>query len=355
MNNPLAEDLNGILARTPRLWEPLRGQRVFITGGTGFFGRWILESLLWADMQLKLDVCAVVLSRDPAAARRRLGPVARHPAVALHRGDVRTFAFPRGHFGFVIHAATEADARLNEAHPLRMLDTIVAGTRRVLDFSVHTGAQRLLFTSAGAVYGNPPAHPARVPETYRGRPHVTDVRSAYGQGKRLAERLCEAYHQAHGLETTIARGFAFVGPHLPLNRHFAIGNFIRDGLRGGPILVAGDGTPCRSYQYAADLAEWLWTILLCGAPARPYNVGSEDGHSIAAVARLTADVFARITGRRPEVQIRRKPQPGVAAQRYVPDTSRARRELGLRNHVPLCAAIARTIFWAQRAKEIELS
>jgi dTDP-glucose 4,6-dehydratase len=139
----------------------------------------------------------------------------------------------------------------------------------------------------------------------------------------------------------IARLFAFAGPHLPLDLNFAIGNFVRDALKGGPIQIAGDGTPKRSYLYAADLAVWLWTILLRGQPARPYNVGSDEEVNIAELAELVLRNAAPGTS----IEIAQSPKPGVPPARYVPCVNRAREELGLRVRIPLDEAIRRMFDW----------
>ena len=151
------------------------------------------------------------------------------------------------------------------------------------------------------------------------------------------------------LETKIARCFAFVGPHLPIDAHFAIGNFIRDGMRGGPLQVRGDGTPYRSYLYAADLVVWLWTILLRGKSCHPYNVGSEEALSIGQLAATVAEAFQPARN----VAIEKKPAPGAAALRYIPGTKRAREELGLHVKVDLREAIRRTLLWHEQAKLME--
>jgi nucleoside-diphosphate-sugar epimerase len=337
----LVADLDHILAHTTGLWEELRGRRIFITGGTGFFGCWLLESFARANDKLGLNASALVLTRSPEAFHSKAPHLAEHPAIQFHVGDARTFEFPAGEFSHIIHAATEASARLNDENPLLMFDTIVEGTRHTLDFARHCGAKKFLLTSSGAAYGKQPPELTHVPEDYQGGPDPTDSRSAYGEGKRAAEMLCALYARQHGLETKIARCFAFVGPYLPLDIHFAIGNFIRDGLCGGPIQVKGDGTPYRSYLYAADLAIWLWTILLRGETCHPYNVGAEEALTIAKLAHLVAQSFTPPV----TVQIAKAAVPGQSAERYVPATRRAETELSLRSTISLTESIRRTVAW----------
>ena len=164
----------------------------------------------------------------------------------------------------------------------------------------------------------------------------------YGEGKRLSELLCAVYARQYGIEAVIARCFAFVGPYLPLEGHYAAGNFLGNGLRGEAIQIGGDGTPRRSYLYAADLAVWLWTLLFRGQPARSYNVGSEDDLSIADLAHRVAGQFSGLP-----VNIARTPAPGQMPERYVPATKRAQIEMGLRQTVALESALSKTIRWHQ--------
>lgn len=345
--NPLAADLDHILAHTVGLWEELRGQRIFITGGTGFFGCWLLESFVWANDRLGLNASAVVLTRDTAAFARKAPHLAGCPAIRFHPGDVRSFDFPPGQFSYIIHAATDGDLKLMAEDPLAVFDINVLGTRRVLEFARQCGAAGFLFTSSGAVYGKQPPETPYLAEDYRGAPDPTDATSAYGaagEEKRIAETLCALYARQHGLKPKIARCFSFVGPYLPLDGKFAAGNFIRDGLAGGPLRVSGDGTPQRSYLYAADLAIWLWTILVRGVACRPYNVGSEAALSIGALAQTVAELHEPALA----VQTAGSPAAGALPARYVPATGRGQAELGLRETVALREALRRTLAWHKR-------
>jgi len=340
MRNPLAQDLNHVLAQTSGLWEELRGARVFMTGGTGFFGCWLLETFLWANDHLGLDASVVVLTRDGRTFAKKVSHLASHPAVTLRDGDVRTFEPTDDEFSHVIHAATDARPALSPRDRLLVFDTIVDGTRRTLEFARRARARRFLLTSTGAVYGRQPAELTHVPEEYAGGPDPSDPAQAGAEAKRMAEILCAMYADAN-LQPTIARCFAFVGPYLPLDVKFAVGNFIRDGLEGGPIRVLGDGTPCRSYLYGADLAIWLWTILLRGQSLRPYNVGSEAALSIGDLARTVARRFTPA----PAVLVAGTATSGQKAARYVPSTARVRNELGVTMSVNLEDALTRTVDW----------
>ncbi|HET6351094.1 MAG TPA: NAD-dependent epimerase/dehydratase family protein [Coriobacteriia bacterium] len=343
--NPLHADLDHILEHGGELFGELEGARIFITGGTGFVGRWMLESLIWADAKLDLGVEAVVLSRDPG----RLA--ARHPHLATARpitmlaGDVLNFESPEGEFTHALHMATETNQVVAHAKPTLEFDTAVDGTRHMLRFAESAGVGKFLYTSSGAIYGTQPLTCDHVSETDVFAPLADNAKAAYGHGKRAAEFLCSAAHLETGIETTIARLFSFVGPYLDINAGYAVGNFIRDALAGNTITIGGDGTPRRSYLYAADLALWLWTILLKGRPGQAYNTGSDQDLSILELAETVSRVLCPDA----HIEVAQTPVPGALPARYVPDITRARDELGLSPIISLEDGIGRTAEWHRNA------
>jgi nucleoside-diphosphate-sugar epimerase len=332
------DDLDHVLMYTRELWEELRGERLFITGGTGFFGRWIVETFIHANDRLSLEASAVILTRNPESFALKAPHLADRNDLKMHQGDVRDFDFPDGDFSHVIHAGTTSSAPVE---PLEMFDTIVQGTRRVLDFAATHHTRKFLFISSGGVYGKQPPELTHISEDYHGAPDPLDPNSAYGEGKRAAELLCTLMAKRHGFEAKIARCFAFVGPHLPLDAHFAIGNFIRDALQGKSIRVGGDGTPFRSYLYTADLAIWLWTILFQGGAGRAYNVGDSAQMTIREVAEMTSAAL----GSNAQVLVAKDPIPGQATSRYIPNVDRARTELGLECRIDLLSSLKKTSLW----------
>lgn len=335
------QDLELILEHTAPLWEEVRGHRIFLTGGTGFFGCWLVESFCFVNRLLGLKAEATILSRNPEAFAQKCPHLASDAAVKLQPGDVRNFSFPAGEYKYVIHAATETSAKRAVEAPLQMLSTIIAGTERALEFAATHGTKKFLLTSSGAVYGKQPADLTHVPEPYAGAPDPLNPASVYAEGKRAAELLCALYQKRDGLDCKIARCWAFCGPYLPLDQHFAIGNFIADVLGGRPIQIQGDGTARRSYLYAADLAVWLWTILFRAAALVPFNVGSAHDVSILELAQTVAATL----NPRAEIRVARQAVPGAVPLRYVPCVDRARELLGLHPTVGLEECIRRTAAW----------
>lgn len=325
------------------LWQDLAGASIFITGGTGFFGKWLLESLLFARRTLALGCRVTVLSRNPEGFADSCPHLAGSDGVSLVRGDVRDFPFPEGEFPYVIHGAADVSAH---RPPLELFSACLDGTTRVLDFARRASCSRFLLVSSGAVYGRQPEEVAAVCEGHPGGPDPLLPASAYGEGKRCAEWLAAACGREYGFDVTVARCFAFVGPYLPLDGHYAVGNFIRDAAAGKEIVIKGDGTPVRSYLYAADLAVWLWSILLRGRAGEAYNVGGEQSVTLAELARRVA-ALAR-TGKGTAILT---PPRGVRrVERYLPDVGKARRDLGLRDWIPLDDALEKTLRWAKRCR-----
>jgi nucleoside-diphosphate-sugar epimerase len=320
-------------------WQALAGQRVFITGGTGFVGKWLLATLLNANELLGLGCRITVLSRNPIEFQHKWPKASSY--VDWIMGDVRNFPIGADPFDIIIHAATDV---VDPTSTNDVLSTCIDGTRHVLAFAKHCGARKILLVSSGAVYGLLPSGMTHVPETYLGRPNPLLAASEYAEGKRVSELLAVRAAR-NGLEVKIARVFALVGPHLAIDKHYAIGNFLRSAMAETEIEIEGDGTPYRSYLYAADMAIWLWSVLLRGKSGRAYNVGSDESLSIASLAERVKNIVNPTS----PIVIKKKANLGDVPTHYVPDISRARQELGLLPHFNLDEAIVRTAHWHTEA------
>ncbi|MFZ1806607.1 MAG: NAD(P)-dependent oxidoreductase, partial [Cyclobacteriaceae bacterium] len=282
----------------------------------------------------------------PEAFKKKAPHLFTHRGFSFIQGDIKTFIFPTGAFDIVIHAATEASEKLNTENPIEMIDSIVQGTRNTLEFCIARGVKKMLFVSSGAVYGKQPPEVTHVDEDCFLGPDITNPGNAYAESKRLAELLCAVFSKVHGIDIPVARCFAFVGPYLKLDIHFAIGNFIKNGLEGKSIEIKGDGTPLRSYMYSADLVVWLLTILINGESSRIYNVGSDVALSIKELAEVVRECFNNEI----EVEVKQKPQWGKPIEQYIPSVNRCRKELKLSNYYDLETSILKTKIWNEGVK-----
>lgn len=292
---------------------------LLLTGGTGLFGKSLLRYWSTLASKNKLPFQVTALSRNPEKF------LTQHPeyqqAEWLHfmQGDMLDAPSlpPKHQFDCVIHAAYDT-AKGEQLSPIMQYQQLMLGTENILKLAALSGAQRFLFISSGGVYGAMPSGMNAFPESYPGNLNSTNPRHTYGLGKRMAEHLCTLYALEHNFELVIARGFAFIGPDLPLDIHFAIGNFIADALAGRDIIIRGDGTPERTWMSQDDLAIWLTTLLFKGTHLEAYNVGSDERFTLAEAASLVRNIIA------PNKQVILKNEGGSQRNVYIPDIAKAK-------------------------------
>ena len=308
---------------------------LLVIGGTGYFGKSILDSFARGQLAPYGIGRIIAMARDTRKLRAE-APGLLAPGVELVDGDIAVVdALPAA--DVVIHAAASTDAARYLERPAQERRNIQAGTfnycRLARDAHRHS---KIVYVSSGAVYGTQPPDLERIGEDYR-IPDPDDIPAGkrdYAMAKRDAEAAVREL-AATGLDVSIARCFAFVGPWLPRKLHFAIGNFIADGLAGRPITVKAKGRVYRSYMHSDDLVDWLMRIALAGSSQCPaYNVGSDEGFMMGDVARAVAAYFG-VEAAVPEIS-------EAWVDRYVPSIDKARAELGLSLRYDLARAISQT-------------
>jgi len=334
------EDLEHIYQNTKDIWGSFRGKSIFLTGGTGFFGKWLLESFIYANEKSALNAKITTLTRNPEEFLIQYPFYKEHAnTVQFVKGDILNYDFNLNEkFHFIIHAATAASEALNKSNPLLMMDTITLGTRKILDFAITQPLEGLLFVSSGAIYGKQPWSLSHINEHDSFNININNSNSAYAEGKRIAELYCSTYFEKYNLQIKIARCFAFVGPYLPLDSHFAIGNFINNVLKREDIIIKGDGSTIRSYMYASDLMIWLWRILINGGTNTPYNVGSDESISIKELAERINE----ISDSKVSVKILGSPVQKEKIDIYCPNISKAQ-TINAHIKIQLSESIKKTI------------
>jgi dTDP-glucose 4,6-dehydratase len=332
------EDLEHIYQNNQDIWESFREKSIFLTGGTGFFGKWLLESFIYVNEKLSLNAKITTLTRNPEAFLLDY-PFYKKYENTVHfvKGDILTYDFNLDKkFQYIIHAATAASDSLNKNNPLLMMDTITLGTRKVLDFAITQPIEGFLFVSSGAVYGKQPYDISNIQESDSFKIDINNSNAAYSEGKRIAELYCSTYFEKYNLPVKIARCFAFVGPYLPLDTHFAIGNFINNVIKNEDIVIMGDGSTTRSYMYASDLSIAIWKILLIGNNNKPYNVGVDKAYSLKDIALMLKKNYGN------DVKILNMSKD-LTKNIYVPNIDTLINELNIKQFVQIDDAIQKTI------------
>jgi UDP-glucuronate decarboxylase len=302
-------------------FELFRGKRVFVTGGTGFFGVWLLSALARVQDRLDGSLKVVALSRDPAQFLRQYSQFGFEQRIQFVSGDVKHFCADLRDVTHLVHmATTNASETFEGESQLNKLELLYLGTRNVLE-QCSPALESALFTSSGVAYGT--TRNERITEGEAGTVDTLAAGSALGIGKLAAEYLIAHYANLLGFRFSIARCFAFAGEYLPMDLHYAFGNFIKNALDRTPIVVRGDGRDERSYMYVGDAIAWLLRMLAHPRNAI-HNVGSEIPITMRELAqKIGASVVPPI-----DVAIRGTSDETGNFRRsfYIPSTLRAQND-----------------------------
>lgn len=304
--------------------------RIVITGGAGFLGSHLSETLVARGHE--------VVAVDNLVTGRRANVTQLEPSgrFELIEHDVTEPFDVDGDVDGILHFASAASPVDYLKLPIETLRVGSQGTQNALELAARKGA-RLVFASTSEVYGDPQVHPQ--PETYWGHVNPVGPRGVYDEAKRYAEALVLAYREARGVDAGIVRIFNTFGPRMRPNDGRAIPNFVRQALAGEPVTVSGDGEQTRSICYVDDLVAAILAMLLETHDPGPVNIGNP--HEISM--RDLAQWIIELAGSSSTLEFIERPTDDPTVRR--PDTTKAQRLLGWSPQVPVETGLQRTIEW----------
>lgn len=308
------EDVRFVLAACHDELKALSGKTLLLTGGSGFVGSYLVESIIAFNRTHDCAPCHLLLpTRSLSATRAKWPHFFGVEGVDWFEWDGFTLMPPGDACDYIIHAASPADPASYLHSPMQTMEDIARGTGGVLHYAKRAGVRKLLYLSSGAAYGRQAPDVDALKEDAPGAPDLSELSSCYGEAKRYAELLC----RTSGVPAVIARLFAFVGPYQDLSGSFAVPDFISQAKREKKICIHSDGSALRTYCYASDLTIGLWKLLLNGKPGELYNVGADAPRiTIRELAEMVAKQIGQV-----EVIVEGKTSAGPRS-RYIPNTDK---------------------------------
>jgi UDP-glucuronate decarboxylase len=306
-----------------------KARRTIVTGGAGFIGSHLCDSLLRRGHQV------ICIDNLFTGSIRNIRPLLNHPHFSFIEHDVREPLHIEGPLDCIYNLACPASPPHYQKDPIGTMKTCVIGAMNVLELGRQKSC-RVLQASTSEVYGDPEVHPQ--PESYVGHVSTIGPRACYDEGKRAAEALMFDYHRLFGLEVKVARIFNTYGPRMLENDGRVVSNFIVQALQGQPITIYGSGKQTRSFCFVDDLIRGLETLM--DSPASltgPFNLGNPQEMSVETIAQKIID---RTRSKSP---LQFRPLPQDDPRRRKPVIEAAEKRLGWRPRVALDDGLEATI------------
>jgi UDP-glucuronate decarboxylase len=352
----VAADLDFCCTGTREELDRMAGARVLLTGGAGFLGHYLVQTLLEWNRRAapRKRIALTVVDNYVRGVPGWLGDLNDEKLRLVQHDITQPLPEDCAEFDYVIHAASIASPTFYRRHPIATMDANVNGLRLLLERSrqLHDAGRPVrgfLFFSSSEIYGDPEAAAIPTPETYPGRVSSTGPRACYDESKRYGETLCVNFAQQYGLPVTMARPFNNYGPGLKISDRRIIPDLARDLFAGRDLTLHSDGTPSRTFCYVTDAVIGYFKILVHGRPGEPYNIGQETPEvTMKELAELVTNVGREVCGYSGTVVLEKSTDSRYLTdnpQRRCPDISKARRELGFAPTVPLVDGLRRSFVW----------
>ena len=279
-NKIILEDLDAIM-QSDIDWIRFANKTVLITGANGFLPAYMVESLLFVNKCQHINVKVLALVRNINKAKVRFKDYLEDKNLVFLEQDVcnEIKINENESIDFIVHAASQASPKYYGTDPVGTLSSNILGTLNLLNLARKFSIESFLYFSSGEVYGQVNDENNPVMEDYYGYLDPTNVRSCYGESKRMGENICVSYHHQYGINTKIVRPFHTYGPGMQLNDGRVYADFVADVINGRDIEMKSDGLAQRAFCYLKDATIAFFKVLLNGASGQAYNVGNPEAES----------------------------------------------------------------------------
>lgn len=272
-------------------WEAFRNSTVLISGGNGFLPAYMVESLLFLNtFSYKLRV--LVLVRNIEKSHQRFAHYLNDSSLVFIHQDVCDEIKIAEPVDYIIHAASQASPKFYGIDPVGTLSANVLGTINLLEFARKQSLKSFLYFSSGDVYGQVSEEMIPIKESVYGYMDPLDVRSCYGESKRMGENICVSYFHQYKIPTKIVRPFHTYGPGMSLDDGRVFADFVADVLADRDICLHSDGSASRAFCYLSDATIGFFKVLLEGKNGEAYNIGNPNEElSILSLAELLVSLY----------------------------------------------------------------
>ncbi len=347
----IEEDIRAVANELKEVAPRLNGKTVFISGGAGFLGRYLVRTLDYLNKHVLVHPCKVIVADTFISGQYDAVPKSEH--ITLMKQDVSKPFVIDGPVHFILHAASIASPIFYNKFRVETIDAGVLGTKNLLELAREKNTESFLFFSSSEVYGNPDSAHIPTKEEYNGNVSCIGPRACYDEPKRLGETLCMTYADVYNLPVKIVRPFNIFGPGMRLDDGRVVPNFVVSAMRGQKIPIYGDGFNTRTFCYIADAITAFYLVLLSDQNREVFNVGSDEQElSMKHLADIIIGLVQNDEARAHLVEgANDMYQKKVDPQRRCPDLTKIRTKVGYNPRTSLVAGLRRFIAWAREEVE----